>query len=308
MNDVLPRAVRLLTSGSLLLASLSGAGCSRKSGNPLLSFPSSGVTDVSMLIPQIDTADAPDNRIFVSVLDNSGNALTDFQLGNFSVVEDGKPGVPYEEGRVNEPLSIALVLDRSGSMSGSRTTNANLAGVALVNAMSAADSMALIEFSSDIRLSVDFTSDKSALSSAINAGVAGGATALYDAVGFGARQLLGRPGRRMLLVLTDGADTASLGTLADAVKSVNNRGLSCYTVGLGQADIDYDQAVLTELAQSTGASFAASADGSNLTTIFLSFLNRMNNLVYVKYRRRSKGTITLYLNYGAVTDSAVKSL
>jgi VWFA-related protein len=299
------RASRPVRPSAALLAVLLAAlpACQRKN-NPLLSPKPAGVTSANLFIPQIETLDAPNEKIFVAVVDGSGTPRTDFKLGNFTILEGGAPGVPYEVGRVSDPLSIALVIDRSGSMSGSRTTAANNAAVALVNAMSGTDAMALIEFESEIRQISDFTTDKSRLTALINAGVASGGTALYDAVGAGAGTLNGRRGRKLLLVLTDGDDTASKGSLDDAVRGVNGKGLSAYPVGLGDS---FNAAALQQIADSTGASFLSSSTGSDLSSVFLSVLNRFNNLIYISYRRRSEGQLTVFLNYGDVTAKATKN-
>jgi hypothetical protein len=289
------RASRPVRPSAALLAVLLAAlpACQRKN-NPLLSPKPAGVTSANLFIPQIETLDAPNEKIFVAVVDGSGTPRTDFKLGNFTILEGGAPGVPYEVGRVSDPLSIALVIDRSGSMSGSRTTAANNAAVALVNAMSGTDAMALIEFESEIRQISDFTTDKSRLTALINAGVASGGTALYDAVGAGAGTLNGRRGRKLLLVLT----------LDDAVRGVNGKGLSAYPVGLGDS---FNAAALQQIADSTGASFFSSSTGSDLSSVFLSVLNRFNNLIYISYRRRSEGQLTVFLNYGDVTAKATKN-
>lgn len=298
----------------LLTATMLMTGCSRKN-NPILSTPSSGVSGLSMSIPQIDGSGAPDDRIFLSVRDNSNNPLTDFQLGNFSILEGGVPGVPYEVGKVNDPLFLALVIDRSGSMAittdsaVTRNAAASAAAVALINALGATDNAALIEFDDQVQLKVDFTTDKSSLVNAINAGVPGGATAVYDAVNAGAQLLNGKPGRRLLLVLTDGEDNSSSSTLAECVEKVNNGGLSAFTVGLGLDAATNSTGVqaLQQIASSTGGTYYNSSDGSDLTSVFLNILDRMNSLVYVKYRRRSKGEITVYVNYGPYTANAKKS-
>ncbi len=278
----------------LLAAAMLATGCSRKN-NPLLSTPPSGVSGLSISIPQIDGSGAPDDRIFLSVRDNSNSPLTDFQLGNFSILEGGAPGVPYEVGKVNDPLYLALVIDRSGSMggpTGSRTLAANAAATALINALGATDSAALVEFDHTVNLTVNFTTNKSALISAVNgyAGQLDGATAAYDGAVTGGQLLTGQPGRRLLLVLTDGEDNSSSSTLEQCIQKVNNGGLSAYTVGLGLDPATNAVGVdaLQRIASATGGIYYSSSDGSDLTSVFLNILDRMNSLVYVKYRRRGR--------------------
>ncbi|MCG3203457.1 MAG: hypothetical protein KCHDKBKB_00124 [Elusimicrobia bacterium] len=281
-------------------------GCDRKN-NPLLNYPGSGVSSVSLFIPQIDTQQASKdlNRIFVYVADNGGSPVTSFQLGNFSILEGGTPGIPFEVGNVTDPLYIVLAIDRSGSMAGSNTTAANAAAIDLINATASSDYMALIEFASEPSVTVDFTTSKATLISAVNAGVASGATSLYDATTKAADLLAGKNGRGLLIVLTDGEDTASSASLSGAVEAVNKKGLSAYMVGLGSG---ISSTTLDAIATQTGGISATSADGSGLSSIFLSILNRFNNLVYIKYRRHADGRIAVYLNYGSLTANASKAL
>jgi VWFA-related protein len=296
----LGRAGRLWAVLPMIL--FAAAGCSRKS-NALLSTPPAGVTALSLFIPQIDVKGA-DDRIFLSVLDGSLNPLTDFKLGDFSIVENGAPGIPSEVGRVNDPLSVMLVIDRSLSMTvGGREAAANTAASNFVDGLGAGDHAAIIEFNSKVEVTVDFTTDKSALKSVLVSGRSDGNTALYDATATGASHLNSRAGRRLLLVLTDGEDTASSRSIDEAILATNQEGLAVFPVGLGDG---YDAAALNKMASETGGSAFFSSDGSDLTNVFLTVLNRFNNLVYVKYRRRSKGMLKVYLNCGSLTASASK--
>lgn len=302
-------ALRSLPRVLLAAVMVANVGCHRKN-NPLLNDPPAGVTSASLFIPQIDTRQSSEdiNRVFVYVTDGVGSPLTSFRIGNFSILEAGAPGVPFEVGTVNDGLYIAIVIDRSGSMAGAKTTATNAAAVNLVNAMSGTDQAALIEFSDSPSTTVGFTTNKTTLTNAINAGVASGSTSLYDSVKAGADLLRSQSGRRLLLVLTDGADTASTSTVEEAIDSVNSEGLSCYTVGLGTSGIDFEGDILQRIASDTGGTFNSSVDGSTLSAIFLGILQRFNNLVYIKYRRRNEGKISVFLNYGSITASAEKSL
>jgi len=304
MKNTIQFKNKLLSSLFSLGLIFNTVGCGERS-NGILSDPPAGVTAVTLFIAQVDTSGTIVNRIFVFAEDQVGTVLSGFKIGNFSILEDGKVGVPFEVGPVLDPLYLALAIDRSGSMSGSRTTAANAAAEDLINALDTADSAAIIDFESSVTVTVDFTADKGKLVTAIRAGVASGGTALYDAIDKSADLLKGQPGRRLLVVLTDGADTASSGSMGSAISTVNSNGLSAYTVGLGTG---FEAAILAEIANQTGGSFNSSAIGTDLTSIFLSILNRFNNLTYIKYRRRQSGQITVFLNYGNLTSKTQKLL
>ena len=287
-----------------LIAAFALTACDRRSDG-LFGVRDPGVTSASMLIPQVDTEGGPTNRIFVSVTDGGGSPMSGFQVGDFSILEGGEPGVPFEVGPVFEPLYLVLVIDRSGSMIGARETAANTAAVDLVNALSGTDFGALVEFSGTVRLTVGFTANKTTLVNAINGGTSSGSTALYDAVAESAAVLQSQAGRRLMVVLTDGDDTASTETIETAIAEVNRRGQSAVMVGLGSS---FNTAALQQIAVDTDGSFHSSADGTDLSAIFLAVLERFNNLHYVKYRRRQSGPVRVFLNYGAITTEAEKRL
>jgi len=292
----------------LLLPAIWGifSGCDRKN-NPLMASPGGGVASTNLFIPQIDVTNSGDiNRIFVYVTDGAGNPLTGFKLGNFSVVEGGEPGVPFEVGAVTDPLYCMLVIDRSGSMDGSYTTAANTAANSLIDALGGGDYVGLIEFDDVVQLTTDFTLDHAGLKSTISSSAyGGGLTAYYDAVLLGATSLNGRAGRRMLIALTDGMDNSSSATLDSCIANVNAAGQSVYPVGLGASFATGD---LQRMATETGGTYAESDDGSDLTAIYLNILQKFNNLTYVKYRRRQTGNIKVYLNYGSLTANTTKTL
>lgn len=279
-------------------------GCDRKN-NPLFGPVSSSVTSATLFIPQIDTSNSENSRIFVSAVDQSANPIGDFRLGNFDIFEGDSPGIPFNVGAVTEPLYLALVIDRSGSMSGSNETAANTAAISLINALGSTDSAAIIEFESTVRIVQNFTSDKTTLINVINAGVSSGATAVYDATTQGAQLLQNAAGRRLLLVLTDGDDNSSTNSVGSAINEVNSKGLSAYMVGLGTF---INEAALQQIATETGGQYSSSLTGADLSTIFLGILNRFNNLTFIQYHRRSRGTIHVNLTYGGVRASAQKRL
>jgi hypothetical protein len=110
---------RLLTFSLIILALLTG--CDHKT-TPVLNEPSSSIYAISGVCTQVETKDFPNARAFCSLTDQNNAPLFNFAKGNFSIAEEGKPVVVEEVRKVDnneDPLSVVLVLDRSGSMSGS---------------------------------------------------------------------------------------------------------------------------------------------------------------------------------------------
>jgi VWFA-related protein len=291
------------------------AGCQR-STNPLLATPSASVTSVTMHISETDTSERGAPVLFIALRDNAGNPIQDVTPGNFTILEDGKPTIPTLAGPSNEPLSIVMVIDRSGSMASDADGNlatpetrndiANVAGADFVAALDSTDQMALVEFDDTIRTTVDFTSNKTTLTTAINAGAPGGSTALYDAVITAANLMAGRSGRRFVIVLSDGDDTASSSSLEAAIDAAQSAGVSVYTVVLGS---DANPDPMAAIASNSNADSFVSTTGSGLSAIFLDVLNNYHNLIYLQFRKKTDASqVTVYFNYGSLTASATRFL
>jgi hypothetical protein len=297
---------------------LAFAGCTRDK-DAVLKEPGGSVSSVTLTVPQIDTSNSPENKIFVSVADQGGSFITDFLLGNFSIVEGGTPSVPTKVYRSEDVLWVVIVLDKSGSMTlptnlaTTRMFEAIAGAKALVNALGDQDRCAVITFSSSIDTLVNFTTDKAALTSQLDTVTPGGGTPLRDATVRGAEMLSGISGRQLLVVLTDGDDQGSVlyGTPEQVAFHVNIKGASANMIGIGDTLSADGTAALTTIATETGGQAIFATSGSGLSPILLEILNRYNNLVAVEYRRRAGGTgtkVNVYLNYGALTAQGSKSL
>ena len=272
------------------------------------------MASVSALCTQVENYSFPDNRTFVSVLDQGDVAITDFKTGNFSVVENGLPTVVTEAKKVNNAADIlytVIVIDQSGSM-GSDLNDAKTAAIAYVNAMGANDYAEVILFSDVVLLKQTFTNDKALLIAAINDTVYGPATAFYDAVVTGVHELNARVGRKTVLALTDGYDNASIETEATTIIETNKGGIACFTVGLNPPAGGFSN--LTNIANLTGGKSYQTSTPSELTGIFQKVLYRMQNLMEVHFRSRigevkkddNTREMTVYLNFGPALSTSCK--
>jgi len=292
--------------GVLIIAVvLASVGCDRKK-DPILNLPGSSTTSVTMQCPQFDSRTFPEARAYVLVLDQAGNPLTDFKIGNFTILDNGNPSVLSGVNKVNEPLSVVICLDRSGSMYGQPSNDVNVAAKQFINALGPNDSAEIIDFSDTTQIIVGFTNNKSSLNAAIDVAGEYGLTALYDAIGVGAQELRNRSGRKFMIVLTDGGENASktFTTKESAADEVNKSGIAAYIIGLGY---DIDTASLNFIASTTNGEYFFSPTSTQLAAKFSYILNLMQNLVVVNYRsreNRSSGEISVYLNYGGIMQSA----
>jgi len=295
-------------SGVFLIAAIMMfSGCDRKK-DPVLSLPASGTTAVSMQCPQYDSRTFPEGRVFVLVTDQSGTALTDFKIGNFTVIDNNNPSVLTGVSKLDEPLSVSICMDRSGSMAGTATDDANAAAKQFIDNLGAGDAAEIIDFSSTANVSVGFTTSKPLLKSIIDLPPAFGNTALFDAIGLAAQELRSRTGRKFILVLTDGQENASIlfRTQENVADEVNKTGVAAHIIGLG---FGVDATTLNFITSTTNGRFITSPTSAELTTQFTYILYLMQNLVSVNYRSRenkANGEVTVFLNYGNLTKSATR--
>jgi Ca-activated chloride channel family protein len=193
----------------------------------------------------------------VTVRDRHGRNVSDLRESDFKVYED----------RVLEPLRLfrhedipvvaGLLVDHSGSMQpkiGEVTAGAR----AFVRFSNPKDRMFVVNFNESVSLglpnAIEFTTDPGQLESAIWRDPAVGETALYDAIVKALAKLqTGGLDKKVLVVISDGADNASSHTLAQALEMAERSSAIIYTVGLfAPDDRDANPKVLRRLARETG--------------------------------------------------------
>jgi VWFA-related protein len=148
----------------------------------------------------------------VSVRDRRGRVITDLKQADFEIIDDGavRQIKTFESGE--SPVSLAILVDISGSMAvGGNIDRARTAvSVAMATLRNGSDEAALFTFDSKLQEIVTFTSDLARLRRVRLEGKPWGQTSLFDAVAETARLVADRPNRhRAVFVITDGADTGS---------------------------------------------------------------------------------------------------
>lgn len=148
----------------------------------------------------------------VSVRDRRGRIVRDLTASDFSVFDTGEPVAINDFYAGESAVSLAILLDISGSMDVGRNMDRarEAVAVAMTQLRQQTDEAALFTFDAELRQVVPFTSDLDLVRRVGLDGKAWGQTALYDAVADAARAVSARSNlRRALLVITDGVDTAS---------------------------------------------------------------------------------------------------
>lgn len=193
-------------------------------------------------------------NLTVTVTDRRNKAVPGLELLHFEVYEDNvRQQVEYFRCE-DEPLSIGIIFDLSGSME-KKVQHAQAAVRSFMQASHQDDEFFLLGFNQQCNLMADFT-DADSLMERLMTGKAQGRTALYDAVYLGIEKLRsGRHSKRALLVVSDGADNASRFTSNELYQQLREENILVYCLGykmwVGE-DYDCGRAILEDLAKITG--------------------------------------------------------
>ena len=149
-------------------------------------------------------------RVNASVTDRHGRAIPGMRDADFSVYEDGSQRKIVNVTPANEPFNLVLLLDVSGSVE-ERIDFIRKAARDFLRTASPQDRISIISFHDDIKVISDFTTDRSSLSRKLDELDAGGATAMYDALGYTLVSPLKalRGERTAVVILSDGDDNKS---------------------------------------------------------------------------------------------------
>lgn len=177
-------------------------------------------------------------RLNVSVLDRDDRFVTDLKEKDFEVLEDGVPQVLTTFVRHELPVSLVLLMDASDSIA-SRLALAKSAAIGFLEALRPEDEASLVTFNDSVVVHQGFTSDREALRAAVGRISAGGPTALYNALyvtlkSFPPPREDADLRRRAILLLSDGADTASLVWEEQVIELARRREATIHVIDLRQ--------------------------------------------------------------------------
>jgi len=176
--------------------------------------------------------------VYATVTSDANRLVTDLGRDQFTVEDNGKAQTLSLFANDIQPITVVMLLDRSGSM----RANFELveqAAEAFVNVMLPADRARIGSFSNRIQLDPpDFTADHDKLVSILRNDLQPeGPTPLWNAVNVGITSLLHVQGRRVVLVFTDGVDMPGNfsnhnSSLRDVMKRAEEEDVMVYAIGL----------------------------------------------------------------------------
>src|ERR1017187_2366768 len=205
-----------------------------------------------------------DTRVVIcntTVFDKSGHLVTDLTRDAFAIAENGATQRITGFRREDVPVSLGLIVDNSGSMRVKRA-GVEAASLALVKDSNPEDEVFVVNFNDEAFLDLpnkkNFTNDIQEMEEALTRIDSRGGTAMRDAIRMSIDHLRERANRdkKVLVVVTDGVDNASIISQENLVKAAQQSGVLVYAVGLLE-DEDRSGATkakheLTGLAEATG--------------------------------------------------------
>jgi Ca-activated chloride channel homolog len=202
--------------------------------------------------------------IFVSVVDRDGVTHDNIDRSLFRVLDNGAEAKIIEFGKAfDQPISIALLIDSSASMTYSMKRAAKAASEFVQHALKSGDRCSVTAVQDVPRRKQPLTEDRDAIAKALDGIAPAGRTALYDSVASAIRELREEKNRRAIVLLTDGDDTASNWSFPEVENLAREAGIPIYFIVYEGEDAARNLDRLSYLANQTGG-FVATATQQNL--------------------------------------------
>jgi len=179
--------------------------------------------------------------LYATVSDKEGRLVPDLPQDAFRILDDGRPAAITVFSNDVQPITVAIMLDMSNSMTG-RVIRVRDSAERFIEAIAPGDRARLGTFGWEVAISPWLTDDKTVLRRVLHEELwPGGGTPLWRALLAAMTSLDAETGRRVVLVLTDGndSDVTRLGTSRPTSKDVKRRAVrdafTIYAIGMERA-------------------------------------------------------------------------
>ena len=237
---------------------------------------------------EVITVDSSIVVMNASVTDVAGKRSLGLNGKLFHVFEDGQEQEIKIFEAESTPFAAVILIDTSGSMEG-RVTLARAAAIQFLDGMRGEDFTAIYKFDSKMDMLQDF-SNIHEMSDQVYDIKANGTTVLNDAVYKAAELLSKRPEkRRAIIVLSDGADTASKRSADKALRGALLANASIYAVDMSALDTGgserfQTQSVLKNFAEKSGGRFVATSGGPAMRDAFRRIVEELGGQYTIAYQ------------------------
>ena len=230
----------------------------------------------------VEAVDVDVVQVTATVTDKQGEFVRGLTQESFRIAEDEVPQAITSFASENIPLEIVVAIDVSYSMTPAMPV-VKQAVKKFLEALRPADKVTVIGFNDSVFTVARPTVDLAARLKAVDRMTAWGSTALYDVIVHSVEQLGKKPGRRALVVFTDGEDVASRVPLETAERRLEASDAVVYAIGQGRAnDAKSLRTILERLAtKSGGRAFFKDLDA--LGGVFDAIVEELSNQYLLGY-------------------------
>jgi len=231
-------------------------------------------------------------RVLTTVKDPSGNLVGSLPKEDFTILDNGvAQEISVFEHHTEQPLSIALLIDTSGSTA--KDLKYEVDSVtrflhALFSEGNPKDSVALYSFNYEVVVQNYFTHNVSTLEHRLRLLHGDAGTSLYDAIYLTSKELEGREGRHVMVIVTDGGDTTSTKDFHAALESAQLADAAIYPVLVVPIPTDAGRNVggenaLTTLSQGTGGHVFLPTLGAEMDQAFTHLIEDLRTQYLLGY-------------------------
>jgi Ca-activated chloride channel homolog len=276
-----------------------GIGTRMRPGLLLLSVLLSAAGFASVALAQDEAvfrSDVQLVRILATVKDQSGALVGSLEKGDFEVRDNGiLQQVSVFERQTDQPLSVAVMIDNSGSTAKDlkyETDSVTRFLRALLREGNPEDAASLYSFNWEIVKQNGFTRNVTAIERSLRALRGEAGTSLYDAILLASRDIEDRPGRKVMVIVTDGGDTTSRSDFQRAAEAAQLADAVIYPVLVVPIANDAGrntggENALTTLSQRTGGRVFEPSLGAALDQAFDQILRDLRTQYLIAYYPRN---------------------
>ena len=251
-----------------------------------------------IVLSRIDASDFPTVRFVASIVDGTGRPAKGIRREDLQLTEgSASPSANMRLASLVAPVTLAFVIDTSGSMAGRPIADVKAAVGTMVRQLGATDQVAVVAFDVTPRLVQAMTADKQRAVAAIDALGTGGDTAIYDAVAMASDVLDAADprSRRAIVLLTDGVDNRSR-VARDAITArLGGAPYPLYAIGLGAS---IERATLDALSgATTGGATLLAPTPAQVAGIYAGLSEQLSTEYSIDYRsptRAFRGTTVAF--------------
>lgn len=211
--------------------------------------------------------------VLVTILDRNGVPVPDLRPQDFTVLDNGKPQEVASVQNDGRPLAFVVTMDFSFSMS-KDLSRMRAAAAQFAERMLPEDVGQVGAFSDKVVFSGRFTGDRAELIRDLARLPAGNPSRFYDGIAASIDLFDNATGRKVVLVFTDGDDTASRLRLGDVLKKAREKEVMVYGIGVQSEFFNgvrmqrsRPSAELRKLADETGGGYFAAGKTTDLASI-----------------------------------------